>query len=225
MASQGMPATERTTRWSQTQPLPSRRRWRWQKTGPAEGCGFAPDHAIHQTHTKAISSISPSISRHLNAAMFEQHTPPSMPITGFALYPDRLILQGGNPSRCCLCQPDQLSPDAYKQFLWLLEQALGAKRNDLAQTDPSTIHSLLRVIVLCHKNWRPHLFQQAVLAHAMQSSPPPALSHAQPAQPSRGGLREPVAGLIPPVAVHPRALVAGVDDLGLLPKAGRPQVA
>ena len=154
--------------------------------------------------------------------MFEQHTPPSMPITGFALYPDRLILQGGNPSRCCLCQPDHLSPDAYKQFLWLLEQALGGKRNDLVQTDPSAILALLRVIVLCHKNWRPHLFQQAVLVHGIQSTPPPPVIHAQS---SGGGLCESVAGFVPPLAIHPRALVAGVDDLGLLPEAGRPQVA
>lgn len=218
-----MPATERTTRWSQTQPLPSRRRWRWQKTGPAEGCGFAPDHAIHQAHTKAISSISPSISRHLIAAMFEQHTPPSMPITGFALYPDRLLLQGGNPSRCCFSQPDQLSPETYKQFLWLLEQALGAKRNDLAQTDPGSILALLRAITLCHADRPRDHFTGAVLALGIKPlSPPPPVSHAQP---SGGRLRKSVAGLISPVAVHPRALVAGVEDLGLLPEAARLDVA
>lgn len=223
MASQGMPATERTTRWSQTQPLPSRRRWRWQKTGPAEGCGFAPDHAIHQVHTKAISSISPTISRHLNAAMFEQHTSPSMPITGFALYPDRLLLQGGNSSRCSFSQPDQLSPDAYKQFLWLLEVALGAKHNDLAQCDPTSIRSLLKVITLCHADRPRDRFTGAVLALGIQPlSPPPPVIHDQP---SGGGLRESVAGLVPSLAVHPRACVAGVDDLGLLPEAGRPQVA
>jgi hypothetical protein len=155
--------------------------------------------------------------------MFEQHTPPSIPITGFALYPDRLLLQGGNSSRCSFSQPDQLSPEAYKQFLWLLEDALGANRNDLALTDPTSIRSLLRVITLCHATRPVDRFTGAVLALGIKPlSPPPPVIHAQS---SGGGLRESVAGLVPPTAVHPRAHVAGVDDLGLLPEAGSAQVA
>ena len=93
---------------------------------------------------------------------------PPLPLTGFALYlNNRLLLQGGTPTQLRFCQPDQLSPQAYKQLLWLLEDALGAQRNDLAQTDPGSIRSLLRVLTLCHVHRPRDPFTGAVVAHGM----------------------------------------------------------
>lgn len=158
--------------------------------------------------------------------MLELHTPPSLPLVGFALYENgRLLVQGGShqPLRCNFCRPDQLSSEAYKQLVWLIEDSLGANRNDLAQTDPSSICALLRVIVLCHANRRPDPFTGAVLAWNI--APPSPFCFSMNEQPSGRSLRKPVArflsGAALPAGVHP----AGVDHLVPLPEAGRPAVA
>jgi hypothetical protein len=155
--------------------------------------------------------------------MLDLHSPPTLPLTGFALYSNnRLLLQGGTPARCSFSQPDQLTADAYQQLLWLLEIALGAQRNELAQTDPSSIRSLLRVITFCHANRERDRFTGAVLALGIKPLSPLPASYAQS---PRGGVCKPVACLVPRDALPSRTHVAGVECLGRLPEAGRPAVA
>lgn len=93
-----------------------------------------------------------------------------LPLSGFAIYPDRLLLQGGTPMRVCFCDAAKLNADAYKQFLSLLEQSLGAQRNELAKTDPASVSTLLRVIVLFHRDKPPDQDTGAVLAFGIDNS-------------------------------------------------------
>ena len=151
---------------------------------------------------------------------------PQLPLTGFALYlNDRLLLQGGTPPRCWFAQPATLRSGAYKPLLWLLEDALGARRNDLAQTDPASIRSLLRVIALCHANRPRNPFTGAILSFGIQ--PLTNLFTPQHAehQPSGGGLRQPMAGLLPRPAFPARTHAADLECLGAVSEAGEPQVA
>lgn len=158
--------------------------------------------------------------------MINFHAEPKLPLTGFALYlKGRLLLQGGTPPFCCFSQPDQLSCEAYKQLLWLLEDALGAQRNDLAQTDPASIRSLLRVIELCHANRPRNRFTGAILSLGIYPLPTELTPENAKPQPSRGGLCQSMAGLLPRPAFPARAHVAGLGHLGAVPEAGGPQVA
>lgn len=119
--------------------------------------------------------------------MNDLHAEPQLPLTGFALYlTGRLLLQGGTSRTCCFSQPDKLSPEGYKQLIWLLEDALGADRNDLAQTDPASIRSLLLAIALCHAKGPCDRFTGAVLSLGIE--PLPFTEHAE-LKPSGGGLR------------------------------------
>ena len=143
-----------------------------------------------------------------------------LPLTGFSLYADgSLILKGGNPTRWIIAQPDQLDAEAFRQFLWLLEDALGAFHNDLAQTDPESIRSLLRVIVLCLADQPRDPLSVAVLAWRVHPTP------SDDAEQSGRRLLSPVARLFSaapvPSGVHP----AGVERLGGLPTAGGLAVA
>lgn len=158
--------------------------------------------------------------------MLDLHAEPQLPLTGFALYPKgRLLLQGGTPALCCFCQPDKLSPEAYKQLIWLLEDALGAQRNDLAQTDPASIRSLLTAIALCHANRPGDRFTGAILSLGIE---PPSIAftpkHDEP-QPSGGSLCQPMAGLLPRPSLPARTHPADLEHLGAVSEAGRPQVA
>lgn len=151
---------------------------------------------------------------------------PPLPLTGFALFRhDRLLLQGGTPAQLCFCQPDHLSSEAYKQLLGLLEVALGAQRNDLAQTDPGSIRSLLRVLILCAvPAWRDS-FTGAVLAHGIQPPfPACTFDHAEQ-QPSGGGIRKSMAGLLPRPSVPARTHPAGVERMVSVSGAGGPEIA
>jgi hypothetical protein len=106
---------------------------------------------------------------------------PALPLTGFALFlNDRLLLQGGTPTQLCFCQPDQLSSEAYRQLLLLLEAALGARHNELAQTDPGSIRSLLRTVTLCHADRPRDPFTGAVLAHGIKPLFRAFTDHAEP---------------------------------------------
>jgi hypothetical protein len=158
--------------------------------------------------------------------MIDLHAEPSLPLSGFALYQNgRLLLQGGTPASCCFCQPDKLSPEAYKQLIWLLEDALGAQRNDLAQTDPASIRSLLTAIALCHANRPCDRFTGAILSRGIEPSPIAFTpKHADP-KPSGGGLRQPMAGLLPRPSLPARTHPADLEHLGPVSEAGRPQVA
>jgi hypothetical protein len=145
---------------------------------------------------------------------------PPLPLTGFALFlNDRLLLQGGTPTQLRFCQPDQLSPEAYKQLLWLLEAALGAQRNDLIQTDPGSIRSLLRVLTLCHADRPRDPYTGAVLAHGI---PLLTADHAEH-QPSGGSFCQPMAGLLPRPALPARTHPADLGCVGGISGAGRPQ--
>lgn len=159
--------------------------------------------------------------------MFDLRTSePPLPLTGFALFRhDRLLLQGGMPAQLCFCQPDQLSSDAFKQLLGLLEVALGAQRNDLAQTDPASIRSVLQVIILCAvPAWRDP-FTGAVLAHGIQPPfPPCTFDHAEQ-QPSGGGIRQSMADQLSRLAFPARICVADLEHLGDVPETTGPQVA
>lgn len=144
----------------------------------------------------------------------------SLPLTGFSLYADgSLLLKGGNPTRWIFAQPDQLGAEAFKQFLWLLEDALGAFHNDLAQTDPASIRSLLRVIVLCLADQPRDPLSGAVLAWRIH----PTLS--DDAKPSGRRLLRAVARLVPAAPVPSRVHPAGVERLGGLPTTGGLAVA
>jgi hypothetical protein len=158
--------------------------------------------------------------------MLDLHAEPQLPLTGFALYlKGRLLLQGGTPPVCCFSQPDKLSPGAYKQLIWLLEDALGAQRNDLAQTDPASIRSLLTAIALCHANRPCDRFTGAILSRGIEPSPIAFTpKHADP-KPSGGGLRQSMAGLLPRPSFPARTHPADLERLGAVSEAGRSQVA
>lgn len=156
-----------------------------------------------------------------SSVMFD-HISPTLPLTGFALFADgRLLLQGGNLPRGCFSRPDQLGADAYRQFIWLLERALGANRNYLAQTDPDSIQSLLRVIILTLADRPRDRFTGAVLALGITPNQPNVIY----AQPFRRELCQSVAGLFPPSSIPSRAYVASVERLGAVSATGRPTVA
>jgi hypothetical protein len=156
------------------------------------------------------------------------------PITGFALFADgSLHLQRGYGQQqfqpCC---PDQLPANDFKNLLWVIEAALGACHNELQQTMPESIQSLLRVMALCHANWLsliagdpPYPITGAVLVWVRPSPIAIDCTEATNAKPSRGSFCQPVVGLLPrpalPQGVHP----SRVGHLGLVPKAGRAAVA
>ena len=158
--------------------------------------------------------------------MIDLQVEPRLPLTNFALFQDgRLLLQGGMPPSCCFTQPDQLSSEAYKQLLWLLEDALGAQHNELAQTDPASIRSLLRVIVLCYANRPRDRFTGAILSLGIQPLPTELTpKHAEP-QPSRRGLCQSMAGLLPQPSIPARAHVADLERLGAVSETGVPEIA
>lgn len=150
--------------------------------------------------------------------------PPPLPLTGLAIYNDgTLLLQGGDHQLYCICKADDLAADAYKQMLWLLEEALGAQRNDLAMIDPASFLPLLRVIHLLQRGWETDPIPGAILSVGIRPLPPPLFP--QNAQPSGGGICQPVVGELPGTAVSARACSSDLDCLGNVPAATRPQIA
>lgn len=150
---------------------------------------------------------------------------PALPLTGFALYQRGrlLLLQGGNPTRLSFSEPDQLNAEAYKQLLWLIEEALGARRNELAQTEPSSIRSLLRVIALCLANQPRDRFTGAILARGIRPLVADTFfSNADHAEPSGGIIRQSVAGVISRIAVPPGVHPTDLEGLGGVSAAGGP---
>jgi hypothetical protein len=124
-------------------------------------------------------------------------TTSNQPITGFALLLDgSILLQRGYsqlPGAFQPCRPDHLAADDYKALLWAIEQALGASHNEL-QPEPSSIHSVLRVMALCNANQPPDPFTGAVVTWVR----PYPLRSTDDDQPSGRVLRKSVAGLVPP---------------------------
>jgi hypothetical protein len=144
-----------------------------------------------------------------------------LPLTGFSLFADgSLLLKGGNPNQWIICQPDQLSPDAFKQFLWLLEDALGGFHNDLAQTDPASIRSLLRVIVLCLATQPRDPQSGAVLTWRLHSNPTLSADES-----SGRRLLKPVARLLSAAPIPTGIHHPGVERLGGVPEAAGLAVA
>jgi hypothetical protein len=154
----------------------------------------------------------------------DHETPNDHPITGFALFADgSLHLQRGyGQQQFQPCQPDQLAANDFKVLLWAIEAALGACHNELQQTEPSSIHSVLRVMAICNANRPPDPITGAVMTWVR---PHPIRCSDDDAQPSGGGLRQSMARLLPRppfrAGVHP----AGLGRLGTLSEAGRPAVA
>jgi hypothetical protein len=156
------------------------------------------------------------------------------PITGFALFADgSLHLQRGYGQQqfqpCC---PDQLSANDFKALLWVIEAALGACHNELQQTMPESLQSLLRVMALCHANWLsliagdpPNPITGAVLVWVRPFPIAIDCTEATNAKPSRRSLCQPVAALLPRPALPARVHAARVGHLGLVPEAGRAEVA
>jgi hypothetical protein len=73
-----------------------------------------------------------------------------LPLSGFELHADAsLFLKGSGSDQWVRCNPHQLEAEAFKQLLWMIEDALGAFHNDLQQVDPLSFPAFLRVIVLC----------------------------------------------------------------------------
>jgi hypothetical protein len=150
--------------------------------------------------------------------------PPPLPLTGLAIYGDgTLLLQGGDHQLYCICKANDLSGDAYKEMLSLLEQALGAQHNDLAMIDPASFLPLLRVIQLLLRGWATDPIPGAILSVGIRPLPPP--SFPQNAQPSGGSICQPVVGEPPGTAVSARACSADLGCLGPLPAATRSQIA
>jgi hypothetical protein len=160
-------------------------------------------------------------------------SPTDQPITGFALFADgSLHLQRGYGQQqfqpCC---PDQLPANDFKALLWVIEAALGACHNELQQTMPESIQSLLRVMALCHANWLslipgdPLIPIAPVLTWVCPFPIAIDCTEATNAKPSGRSLCQPVVGLLPrpalPQGVHP----ARVGHLDLVPEAGRAAVA
>jgi hypothetical protein len=153
-------------------------------------------------------------------------SPNDQPITGFALFADgSLHLQRGyglqQMQPCC---PDQLQANDFKSLLWVIEAALGACHNELQQTEPDSIHSLLRVMALCHANRPRDPMTGAVLVWIRPF--PFAIDCTEANAKSSGrSLCQPVADLLPRPAFPARVHPARVGHLGLVPEAGRAEVA
>lgn len=139
------------------------------------------------------------------------------PITGFALYGDgSLLLKRGHGCRALLpVDPTDLSGDDFKALLWALESALGLRYNELQVAEPSSIQIVLKVVAHCHANRPRDLLTEAVLTFAR---PAPIYLDFPPEpeadEPSGGGVREPVAGLVSRPAVCSRAHAARVERMG-----------
>ena len=152
--------------------------------------------------------------------------PNAHPITGFALFADgSLILKRGyglqQMQPCC---PDQLPANDFKALLWVIEASLGACHNELQQTEPDSIHSLLRVMALCLAKQFREPITGPVMLWARPS--PIAIDCTEANAKSPGGsLRQPVVGLLPRPALPPGVHSPSVAHLGLLPEARRAEVA
>lgn len=152
--------------------------------------------------------------------------PDAQPITGFALFADgSLHLQRGyGRQRFQPCCPDQLPANDFKTLLWVIEAALGACHNELQQTEPSSIHSVLRVMALCHANQPRDPITGAVLVWVRPL--PIAIDCIEAnAKSSGGSLCQPVVGLLPRPAVRAGVHPPRVGRLGLVSEAGRAAVA
>ena len=152
-------------------------------------------------------------------------SPNDQTITGFALFADgSLHLQRGyGPQQLQPCCPDQLPANDFKSLLWLIEAALGARHNELEQTDPDSINSLLRVMALCLASPFREPITGAVMLWARPS--PIAIDCTEANESSRGSLRQPVVDLLPRPALPPGVHTPRVAHLGLVPEARRPEVA
>jgi hypothetical protein len=152
--------------------------------------------------------------------------PNDQPITGFALFADgSLHLQRGySPQHFQPCCPDQLPANDFKVLVWVIEAALGACHNELQQSEPSSIQSLLRVMALCHANRPCDPITGAVMAWVRPY--PIAIDCTEAnAKSSGGSLRQSVAGLLPRSAVREGVHPPRVGRLGLVPETGRAAVA
>ena len=151
---------------------------------------------------------------------------PIQPITGFALFADgSLHLQRGyGPQQLQPCCPDQLPANDFKSLLWVIEAALGASHNELQKTEPDSIHSLLRVMALCHAN-RPRDPMTGAVVVWTRPYPIAIDCTKTNAKPSGGRFRQPVVGLLPRPALPAGVHAARVGHLGLVPEAGRAAVA
>ena len=151
---------------------------------------------------------------------------PIQPITGFALFADgSLHLQRGyGQQQLQPCCPDQLPANDFKSLLWVIEAALGARHNELEQTDPDSINSLLRVMALCLASPFREPITGAVMLWARPS--PIAIDCTEANDKSSGGsLCQPVVSLLPRPALPPGVHTPRVAHLGLVPEARRAEVA
>ena len=159
----------------------------------------------------------------------DQPIQPIQPITGFALFADgSLHLQRGyGQQQLQPCCPDQLPANDFKSLLWVIEAALGARHNELEQTDPDSINSLLRVMALCLARQFREPITGNELAVMLWARPSPIAIDCTEAnaKPLGGSLRQPVAGLLPRPALPPGVHPSRVAHLGLLPEARRAEVA
>ena len=147
-------------------------------------------------------------------------------ITGFALFADGSLhlKRGYGLQQMQPCCPDQLPANDFKSLLWVIEAALGARHNELEQTDPDSINSLLRVIALCLASSFREPITGAVMLWARPS--PIAIDCTEANDKSSGGsVCQPVAGLLPRPALPPGVHAPRVAHLGLLPEARRAEVA
>jgi hypothetical protein len=161
-------------------------------------------------------------------------SPTDQIITGFALFADGSIrLQHGYGQQqfqpCC---PDQLPANDFKSLLWVIEAALGACHNELQQTMPESIQSLLRVMALCQGNWLsliagdpPNPISSPVLVWVRPFPIAIDCTEATNAKPSGRSLCQPVADLLPRPTFPARVHTSRVGYLGLVPEAGRAAVA
>jgi hypothetical protein len=154
-------------------------------------------------------------------------SPNDQPITGFALFADgSLHLQRDyGQQQFQACCPDQLPANDFKSLLWVIEAALGACHNELQQTEPDSIQSLLRVMALCNANRPRDPITGAVLVWVRPFPIAIDCTEATNAKPSGRSFCPPVARLLPRPALPARVHASGVARLGLVPEAGRAEVA
>ena len=154
-------------------------------------------------------------------------SPTDQPITGFALFADGSLhlKRGYGPQQMQPCCPDQLSANDFKHLLWVIEAALGARHNELQQTMPESMPSLLRVMARCIVNERRDPITGAVLVWVRPFPIAIDCTEATNAKPSGRSLCQPVVGLLPRPALPKGVYGSRVAHLGLVPKARRAEVA
>lgn len=143
------------------------------------------------------------------------------PITGFALFADGTLFlkRGYGPQQLQRCRPDHLPANDFKALLWVIEAALGACHNELQYTEPSSIHSVLRVMALCLGPSDP------ATGMVMEWARPFPIATELHGQSSGGSVCKSVAGFFPWPSLPERVRAARLGRMGHLSETNAAAVA